>query len=315
MAYGSFAVPGPALNGNNLSVSGTSEMNSFYPVRPNAFPPRVPPSTQTLGHPAGHGSSVHHPQPGYPFNSSYPFALGSRPPPPSAMIARTPSPSPPSQMSAPTSFIPSGLSLPFKQPASFPIPSAPATARRPGTVAMGGTNSAAARRAGQSKGKGDKVGIPAGTGRTGANDKGDQKTGAPAPPGKQGNSNGKKSTVSTAPPSTATQHPDPFRRPASAPHPFPAVQPPQPSGSSKAATARASGAKNAGASAMRTPRACVGMDELIKQNNSLKAQVAAAKVAREREEMESGQMLETLSRLMGMGFCRTGFGQNSKADK
>ncbi|KAJ3215645.1 hypothetical protein HDU67_000179 [Dinochytrium kinnereticum] len=52
------------------------------------------------------------------------------------------------------------------------------------------------------------------------------------------------------------------------------------------------------------PRAIVGMDELIKQNNSLRAQVAAAKAIREREEAESGQMLETLNRLMGMGIYR-----------
>ncbi|KAJ3103825.1 hypothetical protein HDU97_009830 [Phlyctochytrium planicorne] len=58
------------------------------------------------------------------------------------------------------------------------------------------------------------------------------------------------------------------------------------------------------ASMSSTPRATVGIEELIKQNNSLKAQVAAAKAVREREEAESGQMLETLNRLMGLG----GFG-------
>ncbi|KAI8845408.1 hypothetical protein BC829DRAFT_279497 [Chytridium lagenaria] len=49
------------------------------------------------------------------------------------------------------------------------------------------------------------------------------------------------------------------------------------------------------------PRASVGMDELIKQNNTLRAQVAAAKAVRDREEAESGEMLETLNRLMGIG--------------
>ncbi|KAJ3194473.1 hypothetical protein HK101_002632 [Irineochytrium annulatum] len=45
-------------------------------------------------------------------------------------------------------------------------------------------------------------------------------------------------------------------------------------------------------------RGVVHMDDLIRQNDSLRAQVAAAKAARDREEAESGQMLETLNRLM-----------------
>ncbi|KAJ3413243.1 hypothetical protein HDV05_008303 [Chytridiales sp. JEL 0842] len=44
----------------------------------------------------------------------------------------------------------------------------------------------------------------------------------------------------------------------------------------------------------------IGMEDLVLQNDRLRAQVAAAKAVREREEMESSQMLETLNRLMGM---------------
>ncbi|KAJ3334040.1 hypothetical protein HDU76_012570 [Blyttiomyces sp. JEL0837] len=48
-------------------------------------------------------------------------------------------------------------------------------------------------------------------------------------------------------------------------------------------------------------RKVIDMADLIRQNDTLRAQVAEAQAAREREAAESGMMLETLNRLMGIG--------------